>query len=103
VDRGQLLTNVSIHWLTGTAGSSASHDYETAHDPTMWAPMERGTVPTGVAVSLTQDVAIRKLAEREHNVIHWSEVDRGGHFAAMEAPEFPVGDVRAFFRKLVER
>jgi epoxide hydrolase len=103
VDRDHLLTNVSIYWLTGTAGSSASHYYETAHDPTIWAPRERGTVPTGVAVSLTQDVAIRKLAERDHNVVHWSEFDRGGHFAAMEAPEFLVGDVRAFFRTLAER
>jgi pimeloyl-ACP methyl ester carboxylesterase len=100
VDRDHLLTNVSIYWFTATAGSAANLYYETYHDPSMFAPRERGTVPTGVAVSLTQDVAIRKLAEREHNVVHWSEFDRGGHFAAMEAPEFLVGDVRAFFRTL---
>jgi epoxide hydrolase len=100
VDRDHLLTNVSIYRLTGTAGSSASHYYEVAHDPTLWEPRERGTVPTGVAVSLTQDVAVRRLAEREHNVVHWSEFEAGGHFAAMEAPEFLVGDVRRFFRKL---
>jgi epoxide hydrolase len=100
VDRDHLLTNVSIYWLTGTAGSSASHYYEVAHDPTLWEPRERGTVPTGVAVSLTQDVAVRRLAEREHNVVHWLEFEAGGHFAAMEAPEFLVGDVRRFFRKL---
>jgi epoxide hydrolase len=103
VDRDHLLTDVSIYWLTGTAGSSAGHYDETAHDPTMWAPRERGTAPTGVAVSQTQDVAIRKLAERDHNVVHGTEFDRGGHFAAMEAPEFLVGDVRAFFRRLAER
>jgi len=101
--RFHLLTNVSIYRLTGTAGSSAGHYYETAHDPMMWAPRERGTVPTGVAVSRTQDVAIRRLAERDHNVVHWSEFDRGGHFAATEAPEFLVGDVRALLRKLGER
>jgi pimeloyl-ACP methyl ester carboxylesterase len=100
VDRDHLLTNVSIYWLTATAGSAANLYYETYHDPSMFAPRERGTVPTGVAVSLTQDVAVRKLAERDHNVVHWSEFDRGGHFAAMEAPEFLVGDVRAFFRTL---
>jgi pimeloyl-ACP methyl ester carboxylesterase len=100
VDRDHLLTNVSIYWLTGTAGSSANLYYETYHDPSLFAPAERGTVPTGVAVSLTQDVAVRKLAERDHNVVHWSEFERGGHFAAMEAPEFLVGDVRAFFRTL---
>jgi hypothetical protein len=56
-----------------------------------------------VAVSQTQDVAIRKLAERDHNVVHWSEFDRGGHVAAMEAPELLVGDVRALFRTLAGR
>jgi epoxide hydrolase len=100
VDRDHLLTNVSIYWFTATAGSSASHYYDVYHDPSAWQPKGRGTVPTGVAVSLTQDVAIRKLADRDHNVVHWSEFGRGGHFAAMEAPEFLVGDVRAFFRKL---
>jgi pimeloyl-ACP methyl ester carboxylesterase len=100
VDRDHLLTNVSVYWFTATAGSSASHYYEAAHDPSAWAPKERGTVPTGVAVSLTQDVAVRRLAEHDHNVVHWSEFEHGGHFAAMEAPEFLVGDVRKFFRKL---
>ena len=83
-----------------TVSPAANLYYETYHDPSMFAPRERGTVPTGVAVSLTQDVAVRRLAERDHNVVHWSEFDRGGHFAAMEAPEFLVGDVRAFFRTL---
>jgi hypothetical protein len=50
VDRDHLPTNVSIYWFTGTAGSSASHYCEVAHDPTLWEPRERGTVPTGVAV-----------------------------------------------------
>jgi epoxide hydrolase len=103
VDRDHLLTNVSVYWFTATAGSSAGHYYDVAHDPSAWAPKERGTVPTGVAVSLTQDVAVRKLAERDHNVVHWSEFDRGGHFAAMENPEFLAGDVRAFFRGLRRR
>ena len=103
VDRDHLLTNVSIYWLTGTAGSSANLYYETYHDPSLFAPAERGTVPTGVAVSLTQDVAVRKLAERDHNVVHWSEFERGGHFAAMENPEFLAGDVRAFFGGLRTR
>jgi epoxide hydrolase len=100
VDRDHMLTDVSIYWFTATAGSSANLYYETFRDPSMRAPKERGTVPTGVAVSLTADVAIRKLAERDHNVVHWSEFERGGHFAAMEAPEFLVADVRTFFRGL---
>ena len=42
---------------------------------------------------------LRPLAERDHNVEHWSEFSRGGHFAAMEAPDLLVGDVRDFFRR----
>ena len=100
IDRDHLLTNISIYWFTNTAGSSANLYYETYHDPSLFAPRERGTVPTGVAVSTTQDVAIRRLAERDHNVVRWTEFDKGGHFAAMENPEFLVEDVRAFFRGL---
>jgi len=100
VDRDHMLTNVSIYWFSNTAGSSANLYYETYHDPSLFAPRERGTVPTGVAVSTTQDVAIRHLAERDHNVVRWTEFDKGGHFAAMENPEFLIEDVRAFFRGL---
>ena len=100
VGRDHMLTNVSIYWYTNTAGTSANLYYENFHDPNAFAPKERGTVPTGVAVSLTQDVAIRRLAERDHNVVHWTEFERGGHFLAMENPEGLTEDMRAFFRGL---
>ena len=99
VDRERLLTNVGIYWFTGTACSSANSYYERFHDPGMWAPKERSQAPTGVAVFPT-DVAIRRFAERTDTIVHWSEFDRGGHFAAMEASDLLVGDVRAFLRGL---
>jgi microsomal epoxide hydrolase len=43
---------------------------------------------------------VRRLAELSNNIVHWSEFDRGGHFAAMEEPDLLVGDVREFFRPL---
>jgi pimeloyl-ACP methyl ester carboxylesterase len=46
------------------------------------------------------DHTVRAIAERRHKVVHWSEFDRGGHFAAMEAPDLLVADVRDFFRKV---
>ena len=99
IDRDRILTNVSLYWFTGTAGSSANLYYETLHDPDAKKPKARNTVPTGVAVSLTQDVTIRRWAERENNIVHWTEFDHGGHFAALEVPEFLVDDMRKFFRK----
>ena len=97
VDRDQLLTNVMLYWLTGTANSSARLYYENLHAAS-WS-QQPGTTPTGVAV-FAEDYAIRRHAERGNNIVHWSEFDRGGHFAAMEAPDLLVGDVRTFFRHL---
>jgi pimeloyl-ACP methyl ester carboxylesterase len=56
-------------------------------------------VPTGVAV-FTTDVTVRRFADKMHNVVRWSEFDRGGHFAALEAPDLLGADVRDFFRAL---
>lgn len=97
VDLDQLLTNVTLYWLTGTGASSAHLYYEVRAERA--GPSERGEVPTGIAVFPT-DPAIRHISEREHYLVHWSEFDRGGHFAAMEAPDLLVADIRAFFGRL---
>ena len=93
VDRDRLLANVSVYWFTGTAGSSANLYYEYGH------ARERPTVsgvPTGVAV-FAADMAIRRYGEKWHNIVHWSDFDSGGHFAAMETPQLLVDDIRTFF------
>jgi epoxide hydrolase len=97
ISRDRILANVTLYWLTGTAGSSANLYYESMHAGT-WHE-EPATTPTGVAV-FAEDIAIRRYAEWGHNIVHWSEFERGGHFAAMEAPGLLVGDIRAFFRGL---
>jgi epoxide hydrolase len=96
VDRDRMLTNVMLYWLTGTAGSAANLYYEVKHSGE-WP--ERSGVPTGVAV-FAEDIAIRRYAEQSNEIVHWSEFDRGGHFAAMEAPDLLIADVREFFRPL---
>jgi pimeloyl-ACP methyl ester carboxylesterase len=99
VDRDRLLTNVMLYWLTNTARSTANSYYERFHDASMWAPKAPSTVPTGVA-NFAMDVAIRRFAEKAHTITHWVEYERGGHFAAFEAPDTFVADVRAFFRSV---
>jgi epoxide hydrolase len=92
-----MLTNVMLSWLTRTANSSARLYYEAASS---WGRVEPSTTPTGVAV-FPRDLSmpVRTIAERTNNIVHWSEFDRGGHFAAMEAPELLVGEVLEFFRR----
>ncbi|WP_405139312.1 epoxide hydrolase family protein [Nocardia sp. NBC_01388] len=97
IDRDRLLTNVMLYWLTGTAGSAARLYYENMHVQGWKA--ERSPTPVGVAV-FAQDIAIRRFGEYGNNIVHWSEFDRGGHFAAMEAPGLFTTDVRQFFGEL---
>jgi pimeloyl-ACP methyl ester carboxylesterase len=97
VDIDTLLTNVMLYWLTGTAGSAANLYYENMHAQNWNAAP--ATTPTGVAV-FTEDISIRRYAEPGNNIVHWREFDRGGHFAALEAPDLFVEDLRAFFREL---
>jgi microsomal epoxide hydrolase len=97
VDRDAMLTNVMIYWLNGTAGSSARYYYEGA---ATWGKPEPDTnVPVAVAV-LPHDlgVPVRRIAEQNHNIVRWTEFDRGGHFAAMEEPDLIIDDLRAALR-----
>jgi len=103
VDRDQLLTNVMLYWLTGTAGSSARIYYERAHADYWGLPPEPSTAPTALA-DFPRDnfVPLRHIADRTDRIVRWTTYDRGGHFAAMEQPDLLVGDVRAFFHDLRE-
>ncbi|HET6658838.1 MAG TPA: epoxide hydrolase [Rubrobacter sp.] len=96
IDRDRMLTNVMLYWLTVAGASSAQLYYESMHTSNWPTP---SAVPTGVAV-FAEDIPIRRFAEQANNIVHWSEFDRGGHFAAMEAPDLLVGDVREFFHGL---
>jgi epoxide hydrolase len=63
------------------------------------SPKGRSSVPTAVA-AFPGDGTTGSIAERQHNLVRWTEFDRGGHFAAMQAPDLLVDDVRAFVRDL---
>ncbi|MGD0928372.1 MAG: epoxide hydrolase family protein [Streptosporangiaceae bacterium] len=92
IDRDRMLTNVMLYWLTGTGASSAQLYYESMHSGRWPSP---SPVPTGVA-AFAEDVSIRRFAEASNNIVHWTDFDEGGHFAAMEKPGLLVADVRRF-------
>ena len=97
ISRDDILTDVSIYWFTQTAGSAANVTYyESMHSGDWPTP---SPVPTGVAV-FAEDIAIRRYAEQANNIVHWSDFDTGGHFAALETPGLLAQDIRAFFASL---
>jgi pimeloyl-ACP methyl ester carboxylesterase len=101
--RDQLLTTVSLYWLTQTFHTSVRFYAESFRAP--WPlvhdrqpPVE---VPTAVAVFPRELIRVpRRFMERQVNLDRWTLMPRGGHFAPAEEPELMVEDIRAFFRGL---
>ena len=95
-----MLDNVMLYWLTATAHSAGRIYYEATAGGT-FSPQERIEVPVGMAAFPREIIrSPREWAEARANIVHWTDMPRGGHFAAFEEPELLVEDVRTFFRPL---
>jgi pimeloyl-ACP methyl ester carboxylesterase len=95
-----LLTNLMFYWAPNSVASSAAMYFESRLDPEGRAhPMPE--VPVGVA-SFPREITrvTRRWAETKYRVVHWTDMPRGGHFAALEQPQLLADDVRAFFAAL---
>jgi epoxide hydrolase len=103
--RDELLDNLMLYWLPRAGASSARLYWESlgqvnelitgpAHDIV--------EVPTGCSIfpKELQRPSRRWAEQRFHDIRHWNELDRGGHFAAFEQPQLFVDEVRSFFRKV---
>lgn len=95
--RDEMLTNIMIYWVTETMGSAARAYYEGAQAQDGMKPGDRVEVPTAVAHCLLDAPLPREWAERNVNLHRYSELN-AGHFAAWEAPEAFVADLRESFR-----
>ncbi|GAA4313468.1 alpha/beta fold hydrolase [Actinomadura luteofluorescens] len=96
--RDQILTQVTLYWLTNTQATAGRYHYAEAHSG---AEPAINTAPTGVAVFADDFQTIRSLAERDNtNIVHWSEFPTGGHYASLEAPDAVTADLRTFFAAL---
>ena len=102
--KDELLTNVMLYWVTETATSAARLYYESmrqAGAALLTAPPGRVDVPTaGALFPYELTIPPRRWAEASYNITRWTEMPRGGHFAAFEQPELLIEDVRAFYRDL---
>lgn len=96
--RDEMLDDIMLYWLNGNGASSARLYWESFHA----FGGDTVSVPTGYSIFPKEIFrASRRWAERRYpNIIHWNELDRGGHFAAFEQPELFVSEVRAAFSSL---
>ena len=104
LSRDELLDNVMLYWLNANATSSARLYWESFNPTAVESAAQPApvTVPAGVAKFPAEIVPpVRAWSEPFFDDLrHWTEMPRGGHFAAFEQPELFIQDVRAFFRGL---
>jgi pimeloyl-ACP methyl ester carboxylesterase len=98
--KDELLTNLTIYWVTGTIGTSFL-PYSQRDNTPQGLGCPKIEVPAGF-VTLPADIAPapKEFAERFYNVQRWTDMPKGGHFGAMEEPELIVEELRSFFRPL---
>jgi microsomal epoxide hydrolase len=101
VTRDQLLTNLTVYWVTKTINSSIRLYCESQRTDRFGPSGEYVSVRTAAAVFPKEMFRIpRAYAESRFNLVRYTRFDRGGHFAALEEPDLLVQDVQEFFRDL---
>jgi microsomal epoxide hydrolase len=99
--KDELLTNITLYWVTAAINSSFWPYYARYHAPWPIGDGQRIEVPTAYAAFPKEIVRPpRAWAERVYNIRRWTVMPSGGHFAALEEPRALVDDLRAFFRDL---
>ena len=98
VSYDDMLDNIMLYWLPANAASSARLYWESMANFAAGAT----DLPVGCSIfpgEITRP--IRKWATRKYpNLIHWNELERGGHFAAFEQPDLFVSELRSAFRPI---
>ena len=97
--KDELLTIITIYWVTQTISSSTRMYYENQKDLWTMKKDEKVPAPAGMAM-FPQEISKppREWGERSYDVRRWTEMTSGGHFAALEEPQLLAEEVRAFFR-----
>jgi pimeloyl-ACP methyl ester carboxylesterase len=104
IDRDVVLSNLTIFWATQTIATSMRDYYDSRWHGHEMGPEDRITVPTAVALFANELVSEgtppREWAERLFNVVRWTPMPHGGHFAPAEEPELLAQDIAEFFAGL---
>jgi pimeloyl-ACP methyl ester carboxylesterase len=98
VDLDDLLTIITVSWFGRAGDGAANMLYEAAHAQAAWG--RKHNRPQGM-VAFGEEPLMRRILDPDGHLAFWNEHPRGGHFPAMEAPAELVGDLRAYFARLL--
>lgn len=99
--KDELLANVSLYWFTKTIYSSMKIYHGISQNPLVFTKDAFIATPVGFA-KFPKEIPVppRKYIEKGFNIVHWTEMPKGGHFGAMEQPELLALDLISFFKKI---
>lgn len=99
--KDELLANISLYWFTETIHSSIRLYNETIRNPLHFLENDFINTPVGIAKFHKEEpFPPRKFIERGYNIQHWTDIPKGGHFAAMEQPILLANDIIKFAKRL---
>lgn len=97
----ELLANVTLYWLTQTIHSSIRMYHEISNNPLKFGKDDFVKIPVGYAMFPKEiPTPPRDYIEKGFNIVHWTEMSKGGHFPALEQPKLLADDMIRFFKKL---
>lgn len=100
--RELLATNLTLYWATKSIATSIEFYRDVAQQPFKLAPAERVSVPCALArFPREAPLPPRSWVERGYNIVRWTELAHGGHFAAIEQPQLLATDLRAFIGSIL--
>lgn len=99
--KDELLANISLYWFTQTIYSSMKIYHGISKNPLVFAAHDFVKVPVGFA-KFPKEIPTppKSYIEKGLNIIHWTEMKKGGHFAAFEVPNLLASDLKVFFKKI---
>ena len=101
--KDELLSNVSLYWFTETIHSSIRLYNENSQVPLHFSKNDFINTPVGIArFHKEEPFPPRKFIERGYNIQHWTDIPKGGHFAAMEQPDLLAQDIMRFTEKVLK-
>jgi len=102
-DRDELLSHVTLYWVTRSIHSSMRLYSEIAKEPLDFGEHDFIKIPVGIAhYPYPASFPSRKYVERGYNVQYWKDMPVGGHFAAMEQPKLFAGDIKEFSKVILQ-
>ncbi len=101
-DRDDLLTLVTLYWVTSTIGTSIRDYIDNRSHATATLPADvRVSIPTGIAnfhhSYVHEGIVPREWAERMYNITRFADMPSGGHFAPIEEPDLLAAEIALFF------